>query len=333
MSIRIHTLATAAVLAFTTLTLQAQTTIKLGHFGPGPDPFSQSIETFAERVAELSDGRLNVKIFPAGQLGNEKQQLSALQGGLQEMLVTSTTNLSNMNPKFKLLDLPFVFTRYTEADAVTLGPVGEKIIAGLESNGLRGLSLWENGFRAFTNSKHAVKELADFKGLKVRVIGAPVFIDTFTALGANPVPMPFPELYSAMETGTVDAQDNPALAVQSLKFYEVQGHYTATNHIYGAMIPLVSERFFKRLSEEDRAALTQAAHDFGIEQRQILRQADTDAVALLASEGGMETVRELTPEAAAELQAAVLPVVEKNVTDDLRPLYQEMLETIEASRQ
>lgn len=331
MSIRFNVLATAVAMAISTLPVHAQTTIKLGHFGPGPDPFSRSIETFAERVSELSDGRLDVKIFPAGQLGNEKQQLSALQGGLQEMLVTSTTNLSNMNPKFKLLDLPFVFASYEEADAVTLGPVGEEIIAGLEANGLHGLALWENGFRAFTNSRHAVHGLADFEGLKVRVIGAPVFIDTFTALGANPVPMPFPELYSAMETGTVDGQDNPALAVQALKFYEVQDYYTATNHIYGAMIPLVSERFFDRLSEENRAALTQAAREFGVEQRQVLRQADVDAVELLVSEGGMKAVRALTPEAAAELQAAVAPVVEKTVTDDLRPLYEEMLAAIKSS--
>ncbi|PLS21078.1 TRAP transporter substrate-binding protein [Neptunicoccus cionae] len=332
MTIHLTSLATVAALAISVLPIQAQTTIKLGHFGPGPDPFSQSIETFAERVSELSDGRLAVKVFPAGQLGNEKQQISALQGGLQEMLVTSTTNLSNMNPKFKLLDLPFVFTSYSDADAVTLGPVGEEIVAGLETNGLRGLALWENGFRAFTNSQRAVDSLEDFDGLKVRVIGAPVFIDTFTALGANPVPMPFPELYSAMETGTVDAQDNPALAVQSLKFYEVQDHYTATNHIYGAMIPLVSERFFKRLSDEDRAALSQAAREFGVEQRQILRRADADAVELLISEGGMEAVRALTPEAASELQAAVASVVEKNVTDDLRPLYEDMLTAIEDSR-
>lgn len=212
----------AAVTLFAaTLPVQAETVLKLGHFGPGPDPFSKSVEAFAARVEALSGGDLKIQIFPAGQLGNEKQQISALQGGLQEMLVTSSTNLSNMKPELALLDLPFVFSSYAEADAVTMGPVGAKMLDGLEGNGMIGMALWENGFRALSNSQRNVETPEDMQGLKIRVIGAPVFIDTFTALGTNPVPMPFPELYSAMETGTVDGQDNPALTDMVLKFYEV----------------------------------------------------------------------------------------------------------------
>lgn len=309
----------------------SETRIKLGHFGPGPDPFSKSIETFAKQVAEQSNGRLKIEIFPAGQLGNEKQQLSALQGGLQEMLITSSTNLTNMNEKLKLIDLPFVFTNYAEADAVTTGPLAEKLMAGLERNNLVPLALWENGFRAMSNSKRSIRSLDDFKGLKIRVIGAPVFIDTFSALGAQPVPMPFPELYSAMETGTVDGQDNPALAVQALKFYEVQKFYTASNHIYGAMIVLAGKPFFKRLSEEDRNVLLEVIHDFGLEQRKLLRAADQKAMEFLGSDGSMEVIRSFDPAEIEKIRTAVIPVVEASVTDNIRPLYQEMLETIKSA--
>lgn len=323
---------TAAVVALLSAALPAgaETVLKLGHFGPGPDPFSKSVEAFATKVEELSGGELKIQIFPAGQLGNEKQQISALQGGLQEMLITSTTNLSNMQPAFSLLDLPFAFSTYAQADAVTMGAVGEKMMEGLEANGLKGLALWENGFRALTNSVRPVEKLADMEGLKIRVIGAPVFIDTFTALGTNPVPMPFPELYSAMETGTVDGQDNPAVAVAALKFYEVQKYYTPLNHIYGAMIVLGSESALGRLSDEQRAILEQAARDFGPAQRKMIRGADAWGLGVM-KENGMALVEGLSPEAIAEFQAAVALVVEKSVTEDQRALYDEMQATIAAA--
>lgn len=331
MKINRITRVTAAVVALLSAALPAgaETVLKLGHFGPGPDPFSKSVEAFAAKVEELSGGDLKIQIFPAGQLGNEKQQISALQGGLQEMLITSTTNLSNMQPAFSLLDLPFVFSTYAQADAVTMGALGDKMMEGLEANRLKGLALWENGFRALTNSVRPVEKLDDMEGLKIRVIGAPVFIDTFTALGTNPVPMPFPELYSAMETGTVDGQDNPAVAVAAMKFYEVQKYYTPLNHIYGAMIVLGSESALGRLSDEQRTILEQAARDFGPAQREMIRGADAWGLGVMR-ENGMALVEGLSPEAIAEFQSAVAPVVEKGVTEDQRALYDEMRATIAA---
>jgi len=320
----------AAALVVAAAPACAETILKLGHFGPGPDPFSKSVEAFAAQVEELSGGDLKIQIFPAGQLGNEKQQISALQGGLQELLITSTTNLSNMQPAFSLLDLPFAFSSHAQADAVTMGPVGDKMMEGLDGNGLKGLALWENGFRALTNSVRPVERLADMEGLKIRVIGAPVFIDTFTALGTNPVPMPFPELYSAMETGTVDGQDNPAVAVAALKFYEVQKYYTPLNHIYGAMIVLGSESALGRLSDEQRTILEQAARDFGPKQREMIRGADDWGLGVM-NDNGMELVEALSPEAVAEFKAAVAPVVEASVAEGQRALYDEMQTTIDAA--
>lgn len=302
----------------------AQKVVKLGHFGPGPDPFSVSVASFAKKVEELSAGSLKVQVYPAGQLGNEKQQLGALQGGLQEMMVTSTSNLTAINEPFKLLDLPFVFANYAEADAVTMGPIADKLLARLPESKLVGLALWENGFRVVSNSRRPIQKLADFSGLKMRVIGAPVFIDMFKTLGTNPVPLPFPELFSALETKTVDGQDNPAIAVQVMKFYEVQKHLTLTNHMYGAMVVLAGKPFYDGLTEKEREILRRAAAEFGPVQRRILREAEDKSMAFLAGEGRMQIVKSLGQAELAEIRAAVKPVVDKNVSDSLRPLYTEM---------
>ena len=316
-----------ALLALMTAQAHGETVLKLGHFASGTDPFSQSVEAFAEQVKRATDGEVTIQIYPGGQLGNEKQQISALQGGLQDILITASTNISAMQPELKLLDLPFAFPDYASADAVTMGPVGEEMMSGLEDNGLIGMALWENGFRVISNSKHPVETMDDLKGLNIRVIGAPIFIDTFNALGANPVPMPFPELFSALETGTVDGQDNPAFAMDALKFYEVQKYYTPTNHMYGALIVLGSEASLSRLSDEDRNAVLQAAKDFGTRQREILRDANTAALEHMREEG-LKVIDQLSPETFEAFKAATSDVTEAQLTDELKPLYAKMQDAV-----
>lgn len=318
-----------AVVALAPNVVWAQKTIKLGHFGPGGDPFSQSISAYAKKVEELSGGALKIQIYPAAQLGNEKQQLGALQGGIQGMMVTSTSNLANLNERFRLLDLPFVFGNHREADAVTSGPFADKLMEPLQANKLVGLALWENGFRALSNSKRPISQLADFKGLKMRVIGAPAFIDTFSALGTNPVPLPFPELYSALETRTVDGQDNPVLTVQVMKFYETQKYLTVSNHMYGAMVVLAGKPFFDSLNAKERDVLRRASVEFGATQRSMMREAEAKAIAHLGSEGKMQIVQMLGSAQLAELRATVKPVIDKNISAATRPLYDEMLEVIQ----
>lgn len=310
----------------------AQKIVKLGHFGPGSDPFSRAVVDFAKQVDEQSGGTLKVRVFPAGQLGNEKQQIGAMQGGTQEMLITTTANLTNINEKFRLIDLPFAFTNYKEVDAVMMGPMAPKLMADLESSKLVGLALWDNGFRVITNSRRPVTRLSDLKGLKMRVIGAPVFIDTFTALGTNPVPLPFPELFSALETRTVDGQDNPMLTVEMLKFYEAQKYVTQTNHIYSALVVLAGKPFHDALTPKEREALAKAMANFAARQRQLMRSAETKAIEFLVTEGKMQMVKSLGASELAEIRAAVQPVVDKTVTSSLRPLYDEMNQTIKNAK-
>ena len=333
MSVKFLNLLAGAALAVAVATgpVMAQTVIKLGHFGPGSDAFSVTVEAFAAELEARSDGRLKVQIFPAGQLGNEKQQISALQGGLQEMLVTAATNLTNMSEPLRLLDLPFIFGNYAEADAVTTGDFGARFLTGLENANLSGIALWENGFRVLTNNKHPIAMPEDMNGLAFRVIGAPVFIDTFTALGAQPVPMPFAEIYSGLETGTIDGQDNTALTVDMMKYYEVQKYLTISNHMYSAMAVLAGKPFLDSLSAEDRTLLETVVREFGTTQRKMLREAAGKVVDTLADVHKMEVIRELTPEQLAAFRAAVAPVIAKTVTAGLEPLYGEMGARIDAA--
>lgn len=202
MSFKLLNIVACAAIAFvvTSLPVSAQTVLKVGHFATGSDAFSETVNAFSAEVEARSAGRLKVQVYPAGQLGNEKQQISALQGELQELLITTTTNLTNMSEPLRLLDLPFVFGSYADADAVTMSDTGAKLLSGLEEANLVGLALWDNGFRSFTNNKRPITTPDDMKGLAMRVISAPVFIDTFSALGAQPVPMPFPEVLICTES-------------------------------------------------------------------------------------------------------------------------------------
>lgn len=304
--------------------------IKVGHFGSPNTPFNSGVEFFVKKLSEVSGGDLTATNFPSGQLGNEAQQIGALQGGLQEILITSSTNLIKYNKSFQLIDIPFAFPSDEATDKVLLGPVGKKMLAGLNGTGMVGLTYIDNGFRDLSNSKHPIAKLEDFKGLTFRVLGAPVFIDTFKALGTNPVPMPFPEVYAALETGTVDGQDNPLLTVRDQKFYEVQKYLTHSKHAYSALVMLVSEPFWKSLSDKQRTEIQEAADATALENRKLMRAAVEEAKTFLGTEGKMEVVDGFSPEALPAIKAAVEPVVKSMVSDDLKPLYDEMQAAIEA---
>lgn len=297
--------------------------IKIGHFGSPGTPFNEGVEFFKTKLEEVSGGEFTVTNYPSGQLGNEAQQIGALQGGLQEMLITSSTNLIKYNPRFQLIDLPFAFANDEATDKVLLGDVGKKMLAGLEGSRMVGLTYIDNGFRDLSNSKHPIAKLSDFDGLNFRVIGSPVFINMFRDLGANPVPMPFPEVYTALETGTVDGQDNPMLTVRDQKFFEVQKYLTHSKHAYSALVMLISEPFWNSLSDEQKGFIQEAADATAVENRKVMRAAVSEARTFLETEGGMEVI-DFPEDSMPAIKEAVQPVTDQLVTDELRPLYEEM---------
>ncbi|NRF71603.1 TRAP transporter substrate-binding protein [Aquincola sp. S2] len=283
--------------------------IKFGHLNNADHPVSLGVKRFAELVASKSGGKLKVQEFPASALGNEMQQQSALQGGVQEMSAPATTSLAGIVKEFGLVDFPFAVANFAQADALLDGPLGQALIARLPEKGLVALGYWDLGFRNVTNSKRAITKAEDLDGLKLRVIPNPVFLDTFKAFKANPVPMPFVELYGALEAKAVDGQENPFAVILSNKFFEVQKYVSATNHVYAANIMLVGKRFWDRLSPTEQRIMTEAANETRAYQRQASRAAAQKAVAELQAKGMQ--YNELTAAEQARMRQIAKPVTEK----------------------
>lgn len=273
-------------------------------------PQVQGMEKFAELVEEKSGGKMKIRLFLGGTLGGDVQTLSALQGGTVEMSVMNAGLLGGLSKDFSLVDLPFLFETPEQADAVMDGPFGTKLAEALPDKGVVGLGYWELGFRNLTNNRRPITKAEDIAGLKIRVLQSPVFIDLFTALGANPVPMPYPELYTALETGTVDGQENPFSNVVSAKMYEVQDHLAVTRHIYNPQIVIISKKAWDKLNEDERKVIRDAAAEARDFQRQASRSQSDEALAELKGHGMQVT--ELPPEEIAKLREKAQPVIEKH---------------------
>jgi tripartite ATP-independent transporter DctP family solute receptor len=283
--------------------------IKFGHLNNTDHPVSLGVKRFAELVAAKSGGKLKVQEFPSSQLGNEMQQQSALQGGVQEMTAPATTSLAGIVKEFGLVDFPFAVANYAQADALLDGPFGQALIARLPEKGLVALGYWDLGFRNVTNSRRPVTNPEDLEGLKLRVIPNPVFLETFKAFKANPVPMPFAELYGALESKAVDGQENPFAVILSNKFFEVNKYVSATNHVYAANIVLVSKKFWDKLSPTEQKILHDAADESRAYQRQASRAAAQKAVGELQAKGMQ--FNEVSPAEQARMRAIAQPVTQK----------------------
>lgn len=261
---------------------------RLIRFGYGLNEDSnqgRAVKFFAEEVAKASGQKMKVRAIGSAALGSDIQQQQALVGGAQELMVGSTTTLVGMVKEMGLWDTPFLFNTTQEADAVLDGPVGQKVLDKLLDKGLVGLVYWENGFRNTTNSKKPITTLEDFQGIKLRVMQNPVFLDTFKALGTNPVPMAFSELFGALETKTVDGQENPYTNIVSSKFYEVQKYVTATNHAYTPFIVLASKKYWDGLSKDEQKILMDAAKSSRAFERKDTRESSEKALAELRAKG------------------------------------------------
>jgi tripartite ATP-independent transporter DctP family solute receptor len=235
---------------------------RLIRFGYGLNEQSnqgRAAKVFAEAVDKASGGKMKVRAIGASALGPDVQMQQALVGGAQEMMVGSTATLVGITKEMALWDTPFLFGNAAEADAVLDGPIGRKVMDKLQEKGLVGLVYWENGFRNLTNSKRPVQKMEDLDGIKLRVMQNNVYLDSFKLLGANAVPMPFSELFSALETKTVDGQENPFNTILSSKFYEVQKYLSVTNHVYSPWIVLASKKWWDGLSKDEHKVLLDAA--------------------------------------------------------------------------
>ena len=232
--------------------------LKLGHTGAPDHHYQVGSVKFAELVAKKTNGNVEIKVFPADQLGKQRQLVEGAQLGTVDMVLTSDTLLSSFEPTVGVLNLPFLFKDMNQVSAVLDGPVGKKLDDALSKKGLVVIGWWENGFRHITNSRQPINTPADLKGLKIRTPESNVVLETFNAYGASATPMSFGELYSALQLKTVDGQENPTTHVLSQKYYEVQKYLTLTNHILVAEPLVMSAKVYKTLPAEYQKALLEA---------------------------------------------------------------------------
>jgi TRAP-type transport system periplasmic protein len=308
----------------------SERTVKFATAGAKGSPIALGMDKFAELVEQKSDGRITVKRFPGGTLGGDVQVLSALQGGTVEMSTMNAGLLVGVAKDFGVVDMPFLFDSPQEADAVMDGPLGKALADELPAKGLVGLAYWELGFRQLTNNRRPVTKVDDIAGLKIRVVQSPIYIDLFNALGANAVPMPFPELYTALETGTVDGQENPNASILTAKLNEVQKYLTLTRHTYNPQIVLVSGKFWDKLSQDERKLFQEAAAEARAYQRSVSREQDGKALEELKAEG--IEVSELPAEEVAKFHEKAKPVADKYAKEVNPALVQLLQDEIAKAR-
>lgn len=288
-------------------------------------PQGQGAQKFADLLGEKSGGKIKVRLFPGGTLGGDVQTVSALQGGTLDITVLNSGILAAQAPDYAMLDFPFLFNNVEEAHAVIDGPVGQKLAAQLDSKGLVGLGYWDLGFRNLTNSKHPVTRLEDMQGLKIRVIQSPIYLETFSALGANPVPMAFPEVYTGLEQHTIDGQENPFTVIEGNKFYEVQKYLSVTGHIFNPQSLIISQKTWSRLNDDEKAMIRAAAAEAQTFQREVTAASMDKAKATLAA---AMTVNEISPAEKDRLRERVKPVVDKFAAsldgDLVKKMYEEI---------
>lgn len=240
--------------------LAAAETIKYGLIAPPVAGDIHGAEALAAYVKEKTNGRIEISVFPSGQLGSERSMASQVQSGSLQMATITTGVLMNFAPQVAVLDMPFLFPDRKTAYATLADPeVQEKVFSYLKPKGLVGIGWGENNFRDFSNTKRPVRRPEDLKGLKIRVMNSPLYIDTFEALGASPVAIPFPEVYSALQTGVIDGQDNPFLLSAQVKFLEVTKYETKTHHSLTELITVVNQDYWDSLSKDDQKIFREAA--------------------------------------------------------------------------
>ncbi|MBY5983564.1 TRAP transporter substrate-binding protein [Halomonas sp. DP5Y7-2] len=264
-------------------------TLTFAHTHPVQDAQHKAAERFAELVNEGSDGELEVRVFPSGQLGSDTALVSGVRSGSVDIALTGNPYYTGLVGELNVLDLPFLFDDYDHAYRVLDGDVGQSLLDQLGEHDMTGLAFWEIGFRNLTNSRRAVETAADIEGLKLRTTPNPAHIAAFQALGANPTPMPFTELFTSLETRTVDGQENPVSLIRSANFYEVQDHLSLTAHAYTAAPLVMNKAKFEGLPEDQRRLLVEAAREAASFERALLADGMADDLAFL-KEQGMQVV-------------------------------------------
>lgn len=277
--------AVAATLSALAVGVQAQTALKIGYATSPQSHYGVGSTTFCEEITKGTSGRYTCQHFPSSALGGEREMIESVQLGTLDLVNTSTGPLGNFVPEVKIVDIPFLFRNYDHARKVMDGPIGQDLLKKMQQKGLVGLAWTENGFRHMTNSVRPIVSASDAKGLKMRTMENKVHMDGYKTFGILPTPMAFPELFTALQQGTVDGQENPIPVILAAKFAQVQGHLSLTNHVYSPAVLILSPQIWGKLSDADKQVFLDAAKKAATAQRKKVNDDEANGIAILRKDG------------------------------------------------
>ena len=264
---------------------QAPTVLKIGYATSKESHYGVGSTVFCDEIEKGTQGRYKCQHFANSALGGEREQIEAIQLGTQDLVNTSTGPVGNFVPEVKIVDIPFLFRDYDHARKVMDGPIGQDILTKFPSKGIIALAWTENGFRHMTNSKRDIVKPTDAAGLKMRTMENKVHMDGYRTFGILPTPMAFPELFGALQQGTVDGQENPIPVILASKFSQVQKHLSLTGHVYSPALLLLSPKVWNKLSDADKKVFTEAAKKAAIAQRKKVNDDENNGIAQLEKDG------------------------------------------------
>jgi tripartite ATP-independent transporter DctP family solute receptor len=320
----------ACVVAFPATADLGRHTFKVSNGASENHPVAAGVTAMSACLEQASDGDMKLRGFYNGQLGDDAEATQSVRSGSIEMVVTGAAAIGGIEPAMNAFSLPFVFSSDVEVDEVMTGAYFDHLSSLMPQHDLVLLSIWENGFRNATNSKRPISTVADFDGLNFRVMQNPIFLDTFRRLGANPVPMAFGEVFTGLETGAVDGQENPLPLILATKFYEVQDYVTLTRHAYSPTPVLMSKKVWDGLNEDEQSLVSSCAARARDAQISASRAATEEAKSELVAHG-ME-VSELEDAELAILQELVLPVYETAIPSIGQENYDLLMQELAALR-
>lgn len=281
-----HIAAACLSLALGTSALAQQPTVlKIGYATSKESHYGVGSTVFCDEVEKGTQGRFKCQHFANSALGGEREQIEAIQLGTQDLVNTSTGPVGNFVPEVKIVDIPFLFRDYDHARKVMDGPIGQDILTKFPSKGIIALAWTENGFRHMTNSKRDIVKPSDAAGLKMRTMENKVHMDGYRTFGILPTPMAFPELFGALQQGTVDGQENPIPVILASKFSQVQKHLSLTGHVYSPALLLLSPKVWNKLSDADKKVFVDAARKAAVAQRKKVNDDENNGIAQLEKDG------------------------------------------------
>ncbi|KJS23066.1 MAG: C4-dicarboxylate ABC transporter substrate-binding protein [Clostridiaceae bacterium BRH_c20a] len=283
-----------------------QIVLKAASTPPADHPYNLGLVEFGKLLTERTNGKYVVETFPASQLGSEREAIEGVQMGTIDLSVVSTAPLAGFSDAFLVTDLPFMFKDYNHVYKVLDGEIGQGIMKNLEGTGLVGMAFWDNGFRNITNSKRAIMTPEDMKGIKIRTMENQIHMDSFKQIGADPTPMAFGELFTALQQKTVDGQENPLPIISTSKFDEVQDHLALTGHFYAPAPLLMSQALWDKLSAEEKVIFQKTANDARDIERKMITDMNEKLVGELKAKG-----MQVTEPDKALFQEAMAPVYDK----------------------